>query len=136
MHINQPHTSSYYAATVNEHTDYPSLKGEITADVCVIGAGFTGVSTALHLSERGYKVHLVEAHKVGWGASGRNGGQMIGGISGAIALYLAPGWDNCTDWAQSPGQCEALGGYDHKPTQQRYEWSFYELRRRRLLILC
>jgi glycine/D-amino acid oxidase-like deaminating enzyme len=82
MHINQPHTSSYYAATVNEHTDYPSLKGEITADVCVIGAGFTGVSTALHLAERGYNVHVVEANKVGWGASGRNGGQMIGGISG------------------------------------------------------
>jgi glycine/D-amino acid oxidase-like deaminating enzyme len=82
MHINQPHTSSYYAATVNEHTDYPFLKGEITADVCVIGAGFTGVSTALHLAERGYNVHVVEANKVGWGASGRNGGQMIGGISG------------------------------------------------------
>jgi glycine/D-amino acid oxidase-like deaminating enzyme len=48
----------------------------------VVGAGFTGISTALHLAERGYKVHVVEANKVGWGASGRNGGQMIGGIAG------------------------------------------------------
>ena len=82
MQESQPHTSSYYAATVNQHTDYSSLKGNVTTDVCVIGAGFTGVSTALHLSERGYKVHVVEANKVGWGASGRNGGQMIGDISG------------------------------------------------------
>ena len=82
MQISQPHTSSYYAATINSYTDYPSLKGHKSADVCVIGAGFTGISTALHLAERGYKVHVVEANKVGWGASGRNGGQMIGGISG------------------------------------------------------
>jgi len=47
-----------------------------------VGAGFTGISTALHLAERGYNVHVVESNKVGWGASGRNGGQMIGGISG------------------------------------------------------
>ena len=50
--------------------------------MCVIGAGFTGISTALHLAERGYDVHVVEANKVGWGASGRNGGQMISGIAG------------------------------------------------------
>lgn len=78
----QQHTGSYYAASVNHHTDYAALKGEQTADVCVIGAGFTGISTALHLAERGYRVHVVEANKVGWGASGRNGGQMIGGIAG------------------------------------------------------
>ena len=84
MQISQPHTSSYYAATLNNHTDYPSLKGDVSADICVIGAGFTGISTALHLAERGYNVHVVEANKVGWCASGRNGGQMIGGISGDI----------------------------------------------------
>lgn len=78
----QAHTGSYYAATVNEHTDFPPLHGDVSADVCVIGAGFTGISTALHLAERGYNVHVVEANKVGWGASGRNGGQMIGGIAG------------------------------------------------------
>jgi len=66
------------------------LQGEQSADVCVIGAGFTGISTALHLAERGYNVHVVEANKVGWGASGRNGGQMIGGIAGeeSVAKHL------------------------------------------------
>ena len=84
------HTGSYYAASVNDVTHYASLQGEQTADVCVVGAGFTGISTALHLAERGYNVHVVEANKVGWGASGRNGGQLIGGISGesAIAKHL------------------------------------------------
>ena len=86
----QEHTSSYYAATVNDVTEFAQLLGEQTADICVIGAGFTGISTALHLAERGYDVHVVEANKVGWGASGRNGGQMIGGISGEknIAKHL------------------------------------------------
>jgi len=78
----QAHTGSYYAATANHATDYAPLLGAQNADVCVIGAGFTGISTALHLAERGYNVHVVEANKVGWGASGRNGGQMISGISG------------------------------------------------------
>lgn len=82
----QPHTTSYYAATVNKAFDCPTLKGSKTADVCVIGAGFTGVSTALHLAEKGFKVAVVEANKVGWGASGRNGGQIIGGISGENKL--------------------------------------------------
>ncbi len=82
----QAHTSSYYAATVNDPTRFAPLLGEQRADVCVIGAGFTGISTALHLAERGYNVHVVEANKVGWGASGRNGGQMIGGISGEAAM--------------------------------------------------
>jgi len=84
--MDSTHTGSYYAASVNENTNYPPLRGEQSADVCVIGAGFTGISTALHLAERGYNVHVVEANKVGWGASGRNGGQMIGGISGEKAI--------------------------------------------------
>ncbi|MEH6605962.1 MAG: FAD-binding oxidoreductase [Pseudomonadales bacterium] len=88
----QLHTGSYYAASLNDKTDYAPLRGAQTADVCVIGAGFTGVSTALHLAERGYKVHVVEANKVGWGASGRNGGQLIGGMSGeaTVAKSLGP----------------------------------------------
>ena len=87
------HTSSYYAATANRRTDFPPLRGEHHADVCVIGAGFTGISTALTLAERGYEVRVVEANRVGWGASGRNGGQMIGGISGEkrIARQYGPG---------------------------------------------
>ena len=82
----QPHTSSYYAATVNQQLDCQPLEGAQSADVCVVGGGFTGISTALHLVEKGYKVAVVEANKVGWGASGRNGGQMIGGISGEDRL--------------------------------------------------
>jgi len=73
---------SYYAATANEVTDYPELEGTVSVDICVVGAGFTGVATALTLAERGYSVALVEANRVGWGASGRNGGQLINGISG------------------------------------------------------
>ncbi|MCZ6832078.1 MAG: FAD-binding oxidoreductase [Gammaproteobacteria bacterium] len=87
----QLHTSSYYAASVDHCPDYAPLQGAQTADVCVIGAGFTGISTALHLAERGYNVHVVEANKVGWGASGRNGGQMIGGISGEEAIVRSLG---------------------------------------------
>ena len=82
----QEHTRSYYAATANEQANYPPLAGAISADVCVIGAGFTGVSTALALAERGYSVALVEANRVGWGASGRNGGQVINGMAGLAKM--------------------------------------------------
>lgn len=76
------HINSYYAATANDLTRYPVLKGTVTADVCVVGGGFSGIATALSLRERGYSVVVVEAQRVGWGASGRNGGQLIAGISG------------------------------------------------------
>jgi gamma-glutamylputrescine oxidase len=89
----QAHTNSYYAASVDDVTDFAPLAGEQTADICVIGAGFTGISTALHLAERGYNVHVVEANRVGWGASGRNGGQMIGGIAGEAAVAKSLGKD-------------------------------------------
>jgi glycine/D-amino acid oxidase-like deaminating enzyme len=82
----QEHTGSYYAASVNEVTDYPMLQGAVSADVCVVGAGFTGVSAALALAERGYSVALVEANRVGWGASGRTGGQIINGMSGLARI--------------------------------------------------
>ncbi len=78
----QEHTDSYYAASVNEVTDYPVLEGGKSTDVCVVGGGFTGVAAALTLAERGYSVVLIEANRIGWGASGRNGGQLINGISG------------------------------------------------------
>jgi gamma-glutamylputrescine oxidase len=93
MMQSQAHTGSYYAATVNDVTDFGPLRGEQNADVCVIGAGFTGISTALFLSERGYNVHVVEANRVGWGASGRNGGQIIGGISGESNIAKHHGRD-------------------------------------------
>ncbi|WP_298281454.1 FAD-binding oxidoreductase [Acidocella sp.] len=76
------HVNSYYAATANRKDARPPLQGAITADVCVIGAGFTGTNTALELAERGVKnIVLLEAVKVGFGASGRNGGQIVNGYS-------------------------------------------------------
>ncbi|MBT6208562.1 MAG: FAD-binding oxidoreductase, partial [Woeseia sp.] len=81
--------TSYYAASVNEATKYPRLKGDIRTDVCVIGAGFTGVATALSLAEKSYGVCVLEANRIGWGASGRNGGQLIAGISGVDKLVRA-----------------------------------------------
>lgn len=67
---------SYYAAAANRLPPFPSAEGALRADVCVVGGGFTGLSTALHLAERGYDVVLLEAQRVGFGASGRNGGQV------------------------------------------------------------
>ncbi len=87
----QEHTGSYYAASVNEHTSYPQLSDSQEVDVCVVGAGFTGVATALTLAERGFSVALLEANRVGWGASGRNGGQLINGISGSAKVNKANG---------------------------------------------
>ncbi|HEX9851995.1 MAG TPA: FAD-binding oxidoreductase, partial [Woeseiaceae bacterium] len=74
------HPASYYVATANRHTDYPRLSGEHHCDVAVVGAGYTGLSAALFLAERGYAVSVVEARRTGWGASGRNGGQLIDGF--------------------------------------------------------
>ncbi len=70
---------SWYAATATPLAPFPPLTGETRADVCVIGGGYTGLSAALHLAEAGLDVVLVEANRVGWGASGRNGGQVGSG---------------------------------------------------------
>ncbi len=72
---------SYYAATARALTPFPPLLGSVAADVCVVGAGIAGCSAALHLAERGYSVVLLEEHRVGWGASGRSGGQALPGFS-------------------------------------------------------
>lgn len=74
------HVNSWYAATANRRTGYPMLRGEERCDVAVVGAGYTGISTALFLAERGYDVVVLEAQRVGWGASGRNGGQLLDGF--------------------------------------------------------
>ncbi|WP_417457345.1 NAD(P)/FAD-dependent oxidoreductase [Kordiimonas sp.] len=78
------HTGSYYAATANSAPARPKLTGDIETDVCIVGAGFTGIVTGLTLAELGYKVVILESAKVGWGASGRNGGQIINGFSREI----------------------------------------------------
>ncbi len=84
--------SSYYAATANPWTPCRRLAGDHVADLVVIGGGCTGLSTALHAARRGLKVVLLEGGKVGWGASGRNGGQMIPGLrKGAAELTRSLG---------------------------------------------
>ncbi len=70
---------SWYAATAQPLDPFPELRGEARADICVIGGGYTGLSAALHLARAGRSVVLLEAHRVGFGASGRNGGQVLTG---------------------------------------------------------
>lgn len=70
------HAPSYYAATAHPHAVRPALAGDVAVDVCVIGGGFTGLSAALTLAEAGRSVRLIDAKRIGWGASGRNGGQL------------------------------------------------------------
>ncbi len=83
------HTGSYYAYSANPTPERPALRGSLRADVCVIGAGYTGISTALHLAEAGFKVVVLEAARVGWGASGRNGGQIVNSYSRDIDVIEA-----------------------------------------------
>lgn len=81
------HAPSYYAASANRSLDCPPLAGEVRADVCIVGGGFSGLSTALELAERGFSVVLLEARQIGWGASGRNGGQLIRGVGHGLEQF-------------------------------------------------
>lgn len=74
------HVRSWYAASVPDFPAQPVLEGSLQADVCILGAGITGLSTAIELAEAGLSVVVLEAHQVGWGASGRSGGQAIFGF--------------------------------------------------------
>ncbi len=78
---NPGHANSWYAASANDKRVRPELEGETEADVCVIGAGFTGISAALELAENGFSVVVLEGERIGFGASGRNGGQIVNGYS-------------------------------------------------------
>lgn len=75
---------SYYAASANIVRAPVSLAGDETADICVVGAGYSGLSAAIHLAEKGYRVAVVEGARVGWGASGRNGGQVVNGLNAGL----------------------------------------------------
>jgi len=94
------HTSSYYAASAAPGDPHPRLSADIVTDVCVIGGGFTGLSAALHLAEAGFEVTLIEAERIAWGASGRNGGQI------------------CTAYNRSMAEIESLVG----PEAARVFW--------------
>jgi gamma-glutamylputrescine oxidase len=72
---------SYYVATAPREQSFAPLQGEVVADVAIVGGGLAGLSAALELAQRGYSVAVLEAKEVGWGASGRNGGQAIVGLA-------------------------------------------------------
>lgn len=82
LHLNDlpaRYPDSYYTATAPLPPQTDCLNDSIDTDICIIGGGYTGLSAALTLAEKGYHVTLVDAHRVGWGASGRNGGQLGSG---------------------------------------------------------
>ena len=85
----QEHVKSYYLDSRNQTFELPPLTQQEEADVCVIGAGFFGLSAALELAEKGKKVIVLEGARVGFGASGRSGGQAINGFEEGIDEYIA-----------------------------------------------
>ena len=112
------HTGSYYAASANPSPERPSLQGSHETDVCVIGAGYTGISTALFLLEHGFRVTVLEAAKVGYGASGRNGGQIVNSYSRDIDVIektLGP------DQARLLGDAAFEGGRIIRDRVKRYD---------------
>jgi gamma-glutamylputrescine oxidase len=135
--------NSYYEATVARAPAQPVLAEHLQADVCVVGGGYAGLSAALELADRGYAVVLLEAQRVGWGASGRNGGQAIVGFGsdGEEAIERQFGmeeacraWDITVDAIQLLQQriarfgiaCEWQPGYLSLATKPR---KAHELRR-------
>jgi gamma-glutamylputrescine oxidase len=115
---NMSYPNSYYAASAHPVPKRPALEGERIADVCIIGAGYTGLSTAIALLERGFSVIILEAAKVGFGASGRNGGQIVNSYSrdiDAIERALP------TKEAQLLGQMAFEGGRIIRERVARYD---------------
>lgn len=130
-----PHAASLYAATAEPFATQPRLETQLQADVCVLGAGLTGLSAAIELAEAGFKVVVLESHRVGWGASGRSGGQAIFGfgcdqskIASMIGMDLSR---KLFDWsleglrmihercARHNIDCDWRPGHAHVPIKQR-----------------
>lgn len=101
--MNAAYPPSWYAASTGALPSQPALASDIDADVCILGAGYVGLSTALELAEAGYKVVVLEAERIGWGASGRNGGQVLPGFGcGEAKLAALVGRDDARklfDWS-------------------------------------
>ena len=140
-----PHVRSYYAATANAAPGHAPLAGDATFDVCVVGAGIGGCAAALELAERGYRVALVDAERVGWGASGRSGGQAIFGYgTGMDSLAAQVGaeaarrmWDVSIEAlgfvrdrvARHAIDCDLQWGHMHVATKPRQRDELLELQR-------
>ena len=136
------HAPSYYAASVNWQTDYPQLEGDLNVDVVIVGAGFSGVATAVELCERGYKVALVESNRIGWGATGRNGGQIIGGYGSDPSAFSSSIGSEGVKIVESMGSecvqiikeriekynidCDLKGGYCEVGLKKRHLKSYRE----------
>ncbi len=140
-----PHVRSYYAATAHDAPTHPALTGDATFDVCVVGAGIAGCAGALELAERGYRVALLESERVGWGASGRSGGQAIfgyGASMASLATQVGPEaarrmWDvsiEALDFvrgrvARHAIDCDLNWGHLHVATKARQRDELLELQR-------
>ena len=130
------YVDSYYKASANPAPERPALAGEVTADVCIVGGGFTGISAALNLAEKGYSVVLLEAERIAWGASGRNGGHVgTGFASGQHKIESWVGkadakklWDFCEEAKQIIRErvarhgisCDLKWGYMHAAPKRRH----------------
>ena len=89
MDVRRFHARSYYASSASSKGMRSCLQGEAESDICIVGAGFTGLSVALELAEKGFKVLVLEAKVIGYGASGRNGGQIVNGLNADFAKMRA-----------------------------------------------
>ncbi|HEX7388568.1 MAG TPA: FAD-binding oxidoreductase, partial [Acidiphilium sp.] len=127
--------SNYYEATARLTATTTPLEGDLRCDVAILGAGITGISAALHLAERGYRVAVLEAERIGFGASGRNGGQVLPGFAAdqvkvrrimgeAVAKHL---WDMSIEAvdllhaqvARFAIPCDPQRGYLHVAVKER-----------------
>lgn len=98
---------SYYAASRNPKPDRATLKNDITTEICVVGGGYSGLSAALHLAETDHDVVVLEGAQIGWGASGRNGGQIVNGLNASLQK-IEKSYGNQT--ADFVGQLVTRGG--------------------------